>query len=116
MRKTRNLDALAHKTETSLLVTAAGKAHNARDMVHDARRDPLMWDKFNAGLEGSALYLLRMHEPLHRTAGGSGARDPGEYAWSSGAGFCCGASTAAPARWRSWSGYATTEPAASTLA
>ncbi len=67
LRKTRYLDALVHKPETSLLVTAADKAHNARDMVLDARRDPAMWSKFNAGLEGSAWYLLRMHQQLsHR--------------------------------------------------
>ena len=67
LRKTRYLDALAHKPETSLLVTAADKAHNARDMVLDARRDPAMWGKSNAGLEGSAWYLLRMHQQLsHR--------------------------------------------------
>jgi hypothetical protein len=48
-------------------MTAADKAHNARDMVLDARRDPAMWVKFNAGLEGSAWYLLRMHQQLsHR--------------------------------------------------
>ena len=64
LRKTRYLDALAHKPETSLLVTAADKAHNARDMVLDSRRDPEMWVKFNAGLEGSAWYLLRMHHQL----------------------------------------------------
>ena len=33
LRKTRYLSALAHKPENSLLVTAADKAHNARDMV-----------------------------------------------------------------------------------
>jgi (p)ppGpp synthase/HD superfamily hydrolase len=67
LRKIRYLDALAHKPETSLLVTAADKAHNARDMVLDARRDPAMWSKFNAGVEGSTWYLLRMHQQLsHR--------------------------------------------------
>jgi len=45
-------------------VTAADKAHNAGDMVLDARRDPAMWNKFNAGLDGSAWYLLRMHQEL----------------------------------------------------
>jgi len=45
-------------------VTAADKAHNACDMVLDARRDHAMWSKFNAGLEGSAWYLLRMHQQL----------------------------------------------------
>jgi hypothetical protein len=48
----------------SLLVTAADKAHNAGDMVLDARRDPAMWSKFNAGLDGSAWYLLQMHQAL----------------------------------------------------
>jgi (p)ppGpp synthase/HD superfamily hydrolase len=67
LRKIRYLDALAHKPETSLLVTAADKAHNACDMVLDARRDPAMWSKFNAGVEGSTWYLLRMHQQLsHR--------------------------------------------------
>ena len=64
LRKTRYLDSLAGKPSASLLVTAADKAHNAGDMVLDARRDPAMWSKFNAGLDGSAWYLLRMHQAL----------------------------------------------------
>ena len=64
LRKTRYLDSLAGKPLASLLVTAADKAHNAGDMVLDARRDPGMWRKFNAGLDGSAWYLLRMHQEL----------------------------------------------------
>jgi len=66
LRKTRYIASLEHKPETSLLVTAADKAHNAGDMVLDARREPGMWSKFNAGLEGSAWYLLRMHQQLKR--------------------------------------------------
>jgi (p)ppGpp synthase/HD superfamily hydrolase len=67
LRKTRYIASLEHKPGASLLVTAADKAHNAGDMVLDARRDPAMWSKFNAGLEGSAWYLLRMHQQLkHR--------------------------------------------------
>ena len=67
LRKTRYLDSLAKKPESSLLVTAADKAHNAGDMVLDAKRDPRMWSKFNTGLPGSAWYLMRMHEELsHR--------------------------------------------------
>jgi len=66
LRKTRYIASLEHKPEASLLVTAADKAHNAGDMVLDARRDPAMWSKFNAGLEGSAWYLLRMHQQLKR--------------------------------------------------
>ena len=64
LRKTRYLESLASKPISSLLVTAADKAHNAGDMVLDARRDPAMWSKFNAGLDGSAWYLLRMHQEL----------------------------------------------------
>ena len=45
-------------------MTAADKAHNAGDMVLCARRDPAMWSQFNAGLDGSAWYLLRMHQEL----------------------------------------------------
>ena len=66
LRKTRYIASLEHKPLTSLLVTAADKAHNGCDMVMDARRDPKMWSKFNAGLEGSAWYLLRMHQQLKR--------------------------------------------------
>ena len=40
LRKTRYLNSLARKPLSSLLVTAADKAHNAGDMVLDARRDP----------------------------------------------------------------------------
>jgi (p)ppGpp synthase/HD superfamily hydrolase len=64
LRKTRYLDSLAGKPLTSLLVTAADKAHNAGDMVLDARKDPTMWSKFNAGLEGSSWYLLSMQQEL----------------------------------------------------
>ncbi len=64
LRKTRYLNSLATKPLSSLLVTAADKAHNAGDMVLDARRDPSMWSKFNAGLDGSAWYLRRMHQEL----------------------------------------------------
>ena len=64
LRKTRYLDSLARKPLSSLLVTAADKAHNAGDMVLDAKRDPAMWRKFNAGLDGSAWYLLRMQQAL----------------------------------------------------
>jgi (p)ppGpp synthase/HD superfamily hydrolase len=71
LRKTRTIASLEHKPEASLLVTAADKAHNAGDMVLDARRDPAMWSKFNAGLEGSAWYLLRMHQQLKRRLPGS---------------------------------------------
>jgi (p)ppGpp synthase/HD superfamily hydrolase len=67
LRKTRYIASLEHKPAASLLVTAADKAHNARDMVLDARRDPGQWSRFNAGLDGSAWYLLRMQQSLSRS-------------------------------------------------
>jgi hypothetical protein len=61
---------LEHKSEGSLRVTAADKARNARDMVLDARRNPRSWERFNAGLEGTAWYLLRIHQTVsHRLPG-----------------------------------------------
>ena len=65
LRKTRDIASLEAKPADSLLVTAADKAHNAADMVLDSRRDPSMWSKFNAELEGAAWYLLRMHQQLN---------------------------------------------------
>lgn len=55
---------LAGKSISLLLVTAADKAHNAREMVLDARRNPAMWRKFNAGLDGSAWYMPQIHQQL----------------------------------------------------
>ena len=70
VRKTRYIEHLQSASLDSLLVSAADKAHNSRDMVLDARRDAEMWSKFNAGLEGSAWYLLRLHQTFsHRLAG-----------------------------------------------
>jgi (p)ppGpp synthase/HD superfamily hydrolase len=70
LRKTRYIEHLQSAALDSLLVSAADKAHNARDMVLDARRDPTMWSKFNAKLEGSAWYLLRLHQTFsHRLSG-----------------------------------------------
>ncbi|MFU8886247.1 MAG: HD domain-containing protein [Cyanobacteriota bacterium] len=70
LRKTRYIAHLQSASPDSLLVSAADKAHNARDMVLDARRDAGMWTKFNAGLEGSAWYLLRLQQTFsHRLTG-----------------------------------------------
>lgn len=70
LRKTRYIEHLQSAPLDSLLVSAADKAHNARDMVLDARRDAGMWTKFNAGLEGSAWYLLRLQQTFsHRLTG-----------------------------------------------
>ncbi len=62
LRKTRYFAHLPDAHCDSLLVSAADKAHNARDMVLDARRDPGMWSRFNAGLDGTAWYLHSLHE------------------------------------------------------
>ena len=62
LRKTRYIEHVQTAPLDSLRVSAADKAHNARDMVLDARRDAGMWDKFNAGLDGSAWYLHSLHE------------------------------------------------------
>ena len=55
----------------SLLVSAADKAHNARDQMLDARRDPESWGRFNAGIDGTAWYQLRIHQTLKRRLPGS---------------------------------------------
>ena len=65
-RKRRFLNRLVELPESSLLVIAADKAHNAMDMALDARRKPELWERFTAGLEGSAWYLLRVHQQLSR--------------------------------------------------
>jgi len=62
LRKTRFLEHLRTVQLDSLLVTAADKAHNAQDMVLDARRDSGSWSRFNAGLDGMVWYL---HQIVH---------------------------------------------------
>lgn len=62
VRKTRYIAHVQTAPLDSLLVSAADKAHNARDMVLDARRNPGMWEMFKAGLDGSAWYLHSLHE------------------------------------------------------
>ena len=64
VRKTRTIDTLAQKPPEALLVVAADKAHNARDQVTDAGRDPLSWERFTPGLDGSAWYLWGLHRQL----------------------------------------------------
>lgn len=71
LRKTRYIEHLQSASPDSLLVSAADKAHNARDMVLDARRDAGMWTKFNAGLDGSAWYLHSLHEVFRQRLEGS---------------------------------------------
>ncbi|MEB3361594.1 MAG: HD domain-containing protein [Synechococcaceae cyanobacterium] len=70
-RKTRYIEHLHTAPLDSLLVSAADKAHNARDMVLDARRDPALWKRFNAGLDGSAWYLHSLHEVFRQRLEGS---------------------------------------------
>ncbi len=71
LRKRRYVTSLEHKPLDSLLVTAADKAHNARDMVIDARRNPGSWERYNAVLDGTAWYLLRIHQTLSHLLPGS---------------------------------------------
>lgn len=71
VRKTRYIAHVQTAPLDSLRVSAADKAHNARDMVLDARRDPGMWTKFNAGLDGSAWYLHSLHEVFRQRLEGS---------------------------------------------
>ena len=79
VRKTRYVASLEHMSEGSLRVTAADKAHNARDMVLDARRDPSSWERFKAGLDGTAWYLVRIHQTLsHRLPGSRSNEQLGE--------------------------------------
>ncbi len=71
LRKTRYIAHLGSAPLDSLRVSAADKAHNARDMVLDARRDPGMWSRFNAGLNGSAWYLHSLHTIFSQRLEGS---------------------------------------------
>ena len=64
VRKTRTIQSLAHKPEAAWLVIAADKAHNARDQVIDASRAPSSWNRFKAGLDGSAWHLHSLHTQL----------------------------------------------------
>lgn len=63
-RKTAYIEKLADKPAEAWLVTAADKAHNARDMVLDADVDPRSWGRFRARLDGSAWYLWSLHRKL----------------------------------------------------
>lgn len=71
LRKTRTIQSLAHKPEAAWLVIAADKAHNARDQMIDARRDPSSWGRFKAGLDGSCWVLWSLHEQLRELLPGS---------------------------------------------
>jgi len=71
LRKTRTIQSLAKKPEAAWLVIAADKAHNARDLMIDARRDPASWDRFTPGLDGSCWYLWSLHHQLRELMPGS---------------------------------------------
>lgn len=66
LRKTRYVEHLQTVSLDSLLVTAADKAHNAQDMVLDARRKSDSWTRFNAGLDGTVWYLQQIHHTLNQ--------------------------------------------------
>ena len=71
VRKTRTIEHLESQSKAALNVTAADKAHNARDMMAESRTDPHVWKMFRAGLDGSAWYLLSLHDKLQRLLPGS---------------------------------------------
>jgi hypothetical protein len=71
LRKQRYIASLIHKPCASLLVTAADKAHNARDHLLDGRRDSSYWSRTTAGLEASAWYFLQLHGSLRQHLPGS---------------------------------------------
>ena len=66
VRKTRTIETLATKPAAAWLVIAADKAHNARDLMIDSRRDPTSWNRFRQGPEGMCWYLFRLHEELRQ--------------------------------------------------
>jgi (p)ppGpp synthase/HD superfamily hydrolase len=66
LRKTRYVKHLHTVSLDSLLVTAADRAHNAQDMVLDARRDSDSWSRFNAGLDGTVWYLRQTQHTLNQ--------------------------------------------------
>ncbi len=64
VRKTRFLEELPAKPESSWLVIAADKAHNTRDLMIDTNLDPTSWKRFSAGVDGSCWYLWSIHRQL----------------------------------------------------
>lgn len=71
LRKTRTINSLAAKPQSAWLVIAADKAHNARDLMIDAKRDPASWERFTPGLDGSCWYLWSLHGQLRELLPGS---------------------------------------------
>ena len=64
--KQRVIEALDQQPDTSLLVIAADKAHNARDHLLDGQRDPSHWQRARAGVEASTWYFQTLHRQLQR--------------------------------------------------
>ena len=71
LRRTRTIQSLATKPQSAWLVIAADKAHNARDLMIDARRDPASWERFTPGLDGSCWYPWSLHGQLRELLPGS---------------------------------------------
>jgi (p)ppGpp synthase/HD superfamily hydrolase len=66
VRKTRTIETLVNKPPDAWLVIAADKAHNARDLMIDSRRDPSSWNRFRQGAEGMCWYLSQLHGELRQ--------------------------------------------------
>ena len=64
VRKTRTIESLPHMPEAALLVIAADKAHNVRDLMLDSSRDPESWTRFKQGVRGACWYLSSLHSQL----------------------------------------------------
>jgi (p)ppGpp synthase/HD superfamily hydrolase len=65
-RKRHTIESLPHKPQAALLVIAADKAHNARDLMIDSSRNPESWTRFKQGVRGACWYLSSLHSQLQQ--------------------------------------------------
>jgi len=65
-RKRHTIESLPHMPQAALLVIAADKAHNARDLMIDSSRDPESWTRFRQGVRGACWYLSSLHSQLQQ--------------------------------------------------
>ena len=66
-RKRAYLDKIAGKSQETLLVSCADKMHNARCIMFDHDRiGDAIWDRFNAGKDGTIWYYKSLAEELEK--------------------------------------------------
>lgn len=66
-RKRAYLDKIAGKSQETLLVSCADKMHNARCIMFDYDRiGDEIWDRFNAGKDGTVWYYKTLAEELEK--------------------------------------------------